>query len=141
MTGADQSPDAASSALRCDICESVLVQSTAPGTQAYDYPMIYEAKLVGNDFDTASSYHKLIKIASGRTAPTYLIITNQMKIYDWYFGILPLHALDHLEVRLRNDTSHWSVYKSTGHAVEDESAVRLVYERALAEGAGQVVTL
>jgi len=102
------------------------VESTAPGTQAYDYPMIYEAKLVGNDFDSASSYHKLIGIASGRTAPTYLIITNQMKIYDWYFGILPLHALDHLEARLRKDTVHWSVYKSTSEYVIFKSTPALI---------------
>jgi len=34
-----------------------------------------------------------------------------------------------------------TVYKSTGHAVEDAAAVRLVYERAVAEGAGQRVSL
>jgi len=34
-----------------------------------------------------------------------------------------------------------TVYKSTGHAVEDAAAVRLVYERAVAEGAGQLVQL
>jgi alanine dehydrogenase len=34
-----------------------------------------------------------------------------------------------------------TVYKSTGHAVEDAAAVRIVYERALAEGAGQRVTI
>jgi ornithine cyclodeaminase/thiomorpholine-carboxylate dehydrogenase len=33
------------------------------------------------------------------------------------------------------------VYKSMGHAVEDAAAARLVYERAEAEGAGQVVDL
>ena len=34
-----------------------------------------------------------------------------------------------------------TVYKSTGHAVEDAAAVKIVYERALAEGAGQHVSL
>jgi alanine dehydrogenase len=34
-----------------------------------------------------------------------------------------------------------TVYKSTGHAVEDAAAVKLVYERAVAEGAGQRVIL
>ena len=34
-----------------------------------------------------------------------------------------------------------TVYKSTGHAVEDAAAARLVYERAVAEGAGQRVAL
>jgi alanine dehydrogenase len=41
----------------------------------------------------------------------------------------------------RADAAELTVYKSTGHAVEDAAAVRLVYERALAEGAGQMVTL
>ena len=34
-----------------------------------------------------------------------------------------------------------TVYKSTGHAVEDAAAARLVFERARAEGAGVAVTL
>jgi ornithine cyclodeaminase len=34
-----------------------------------------------------------------------------------------------------------TVYKSTGHAVEDAAAVKIVYERALAEGAGHKVPL
>jgi len=29
-----------------------------------------------------------------------------------------------------------TVYKSTGHAVEDAATARLVYDRAVAEGAG-----
>jgi len=101
------------------------VEATAPGGQAYDYPMVYEAKLVGNDFDTAQAYEKLMRIAGGRTAPTYLIITNQMKIYDWYFGILPRHALDHLTERLRHD-KRWTVYKSTSQYVIFKSTPALI---------------
>jgi ornithine cyclodeaminase/alanine dehydrogenase-like protein (mu-crystallin family) len=41
----------------------------------------------------------------------------------------------------RTAADQLTVYKSTGHAVEDAAAVRIVYERALAEGAGQRVTL
>jgi ornithine cyclodeaminase/alanine dehydrogenase-like protein (mu-crystallin family) len=41
----------------------------------------------------------------------------------------------------RADATELTVYKSTGHAVEDAAAVKLVYERAIAEGAGQAVTL
>jgi ornithine cyclodeaminase/alanine dehydrogenase-like protein (mu-crystallin family) len=41
----------------------------------------------------------------------------------------------------RADASELTVYKSTGHAVEDAAAVKLVYERAVAEGAGHAVTL
>ncbi len=41
----------------------------------------------------------------------------------------------------RADAQQLTVYKSTGHAVEDAAAARLVYERALAEGVGQAVAL
>ena len=34
-----------------------------------------------------------------------------------------------------------TVYKSTGHAVEDAAAARLVYDRARAEGVGISLTL
>ncbi len=41
----------------------------------------------------------------------------------------------------RADAAELTVYKSTGHAVEDAAAAKLVYERALVEGAGQTVNL
>lgn len=41
----------------------------------------------------------------------------------------------------RTSPDQLTVYKSTGHAIEDAAAVRLVYERAIAEGAGQKVIL
>lgn len=41
----------------------------------------------------------------------------------------------------RTSPEQVAVYKSMGHAVEDAAAARLVYDRAEAEGAGQVVTL
>jgi alanine dehydrogenase len=41
----------------------------------------------------------------------------------------------------RTAADQTTVYKSTGHAVEDAAAARLVYERAVAEGAGQRVNL
>jgi ornithine cyclodeaminase/alanine dehydrogenase-like protein (mu-crystallin family) len=41
----------------------------------------------------------------------------------------------------RTSESEITVYKSMGHAVEDAVAARLVYERALAEGAGVRVPL
>jgi alanine dehydrogenase len=34
-----------------------------------------------------------------------------------------------------------TVYKSTGHAIEDAAAARLVYDRAIAEGAGRLLAL
>jgi ornithine cyclodeaminase/alanine dehydrogenase-like protein (mu-crystallin family) len=41
----------------------------------------------------------------------------------------------------RTTTDEITVYKSTGHAVEDAVAARLVYDRAVAAGAGVTVTL
>jgi hypothetical protein len=89
---------------------------TPPGAQTYDYPMIYAAKLVGTDFSTQAEYDQFIKLVQVRTAPTYLIITRQMAIYDWYFGILPLNALDNLEGQMRAD-KRWTVYKDTSEYV------------------------
>jgi ornithine cyclodeaminase/alanine dehydrogenase-like protein (mu-crystallin family) len=43
--------------------------------------------------------------------------------------------------RGRTSESEITVYKSMGHAVEDAAAARLVYDRALAEGAGLRVPL
>jgi alanine dehydrogenase len=36
----------------------------------------------------------------------------------------------------RRSDDEITLYKSTGHAVEDAATARLVYDRALAEGAG-----
>jgi alanine dehydrogenase len=41
----------------------------------------------------------------------------------------------------RGSDDEVTVYKSMGHAVEDAAAARLVYDRALREGAGQRVTI
>jgi hypothetical protein len=101
------------------------VEATASGEQAFDYPMIYEAKLTGTDFSTAASYDKLVRTAGTRRAPTYLIITRQMAIYDWYFGILPLDSLTNLEHRLRQD-NRWTVYKSTKQYVIFKSTPALI---------------
>jgi ornithine cyclodeaminase/alanine dehydrogenase-like protein (mu-crystallin family) len=41
----------------------------------------------------------------------------------------------------RQSPEEITIYKSTGHAVEDAAAARLVYDRALAEGVGVSLTL
>jgi alanine dehydrogenase len=41
----------------------------------------------------------------------------------------------------RTSAEEITVYKSTGHAVEDAAAARLVHERARATGTGLMVTL
>ena len=99
--------------------------ATQPGEETYDYPMIYEAKLTGTDFSSDASYTKFITTVGTRTAPTYLIITRQMAIYDWYFGILPLNALDHLQARIRQDP-RWTVYQDTKEYVIFKSKPSLI---------------
>jgi ornithine cyclodeaminase/alanine dehydrogenase-like protein (mu-crystallin family) len=41
----------------------------------------------------------------------------------------------------RQSRNELTVYKSTGHAVEDVAAARLVYDRARAEGVGTQLPL
>jgi ornithine cyclodeaminase/alanine dehydrogenase-like protein (mu-crystallin family) len=41
----------------------------------------------------------------------------------------------------RESAEQVTVYKSMGHAVEDAAAARLVYDRALREGAGRRVPI
>ncbi len=61
-------------------------------------------------------------------------------------GLDPALAVELGEVlmdkrRGRQSKDEITVYKSMGHAVEDAAAARLVYERAIKEGAGQTVVL
>ena len=79
----------------------------------YDYPMIYAAGLTGAHFDTQDDYDTFTRTIAARTGgPTYLVISRQMKVYDWYFGILPLDALDNLQARMTDDPN-WEVVYST----------------------------
>jgi hypothetical protein len=83
------------------------------GVDTFDYPMIYAANLIGADFSTQEQYDTFMEKVGERTnGPTYLIITRQMAIYDWYFGILPIDSLDNLQLRMRAD-ERWSIYEDT----------------------------
>jgi hypothetical protein len=99
--------------------------STDEGQPTYDYPMIYAAKLTGTDFSSDKDYSQFIETVGTRTTPTYLIITRQMAIYDWYFGILPINALDNLQARLRTD-KRWTIYKDTDDYVIFKSTTELI---------------
>jgi hypothetical protein len=81
----------------------------------FDDAMIYYTDQFENHFATDADYDKLMKVVEGRTdAPTYLIFTNQMRIYCWYFGILPLDALPNLENRVKNDPRWKTAYIRSG---------------------------
>jgi hypothetical protein len=80
-------------------------------TGSFDDPMIYAVNLIGSHFDTDEDYRKFLSALSWRNdATTYLIITDQMRLYAWYFGILPWDALPNLKARMFADTDHWQPF-------------------------------
>lgn len=86
--------------------------------EGFDYPMIYAANLVGSHFDTDADYQKFLEAAASRTdATTYLIMTEQTRMYAWYFGILPWDALPNLAQHLRNDPRWEPMYDGQGISV------------------------
>jgi hypothetical protein len=79
--------------------------------RGYDYPMIYAANLATRHFDTDADYDQFVQALNSRpNASTYLILTNQMQVYCWYFGILPWDALPNLKKRLYNDRARWEPF-------------------------------
>ncbi|MBS1691341.1 MAG: hypothetical protein JST91_03875 [Actinobacteria bacterium] len=77
----------------------------------FDGLMINAAYLAGRHFDTDEDYAVFIKALESRPdASTYLIITDQMRVYSWYFGILPWDALPNLKERLKRDTVNWEPF-------------------------------
>jgi hypothetical protein len=91
--------------------------------RGYDYPMVYAAKLVGSHFETAKDYETFNELIAGRAGgPTYLIISQQMEIYDIYFGILPPGALQNLRSRMLDDP-RWSVVFTSDEFIVFKSQV------------------
>jgi hypothetical protein len=77
----------------------------------FDYPMIYAASLVNKHFDTDADYAQFVEALDSRSdASTYLIMTDQMQVYCWYFGILPWDALPNLKQRLYHDKERWAPF-------------------------------
>jgi hypothetical protein len=77
----------------------------------YDGLMINAVNLAGRHFDTDSDYEQFVyALDSHADASTYLIITDQMQVYSWYFGILPWDALPNLKERLKRDTKRWAPF-------------------------------
>jgi hypothetical protein len=87
--------------------------------KAFDVPMIYAASLVNRHFDTDEDYRKMVDALNTRSdASTYLIMTDQMQVYCWYFGVLPWDALPNLKKRLYSDPQRWEpFYDGNGIAV------------------------
>jgi alpha-tubulin suppressor-like RCC1 family protein len=77
--------------------------------------MIDTSDLVHMGFDTDADYDKFRRTVAVRTdASTYLLFTEQARLYCWYFGIMPLDALPNLENRMKNDPQWELVYDRKG---------------------------
>ena len=77
----------------------------------FDGLMINAANLAGRHFDNQADYEEFVRALGSRPdASTYLIITDQMRVYSWYFGILPWDALPNLKEWLKRDTERWEPF-------------------------------
>jgi hypothetical protein len=80
----------------------------------YDHGFITQDNLIGSSFDTGEDYPRLRKMIGERTdASTYLVLTDQMAWYTYYFGVLPLDAISNLADQARNDP-FWKVVYDDG---------------------------
>jgi hypothetical protein len=79
----------------------------------FDATLVYVAKLVGSHFNTDVDYARFMDaVALHGATPTLLVVTQQMRVYDWYFGILPYDAIPNLEARINKD-GRWKPYLLT----------------------------
>lgn len=74
----------------------------------FDAPMTYAKDLMLRHYDTDADYAAFLAALNTRPeASTYLIFTEQMRVYSWYFGIMPWDAFPNLKARMFRDTQHW----------------------------------
>ena len=74
----------------------------------FDAPMTYAKELMLRHYDTDEDYAAFIQALRTRSdASTYLIFTEQMRVYSWYFGILPWDAFPNLKARMFQDKQNW----------------------------------
>jgi hypothetical protein len=85
----------------------------------YDVTMTSSAELGRRHFDNDLDYQEFIRQLYARAdASTYLIFSEQMRVYAWYFGILPWDALPNLKARMFQDTANWQpIYDGQGITV------------------------
>lgn len=85
----------------------------------FDTTMVSARRLALRKFDNDADYQEFIRLLDNRSdAPTYLIFTEQARVYAWYYGILPWEAIPNLKARIHNDPVHWRlVYEGGGITV------------------------
>jgi hypothetical protein len=77
----------------------------------FDANVIDAHQLALKHFDTDDDYAAAVKELDTRLfASTYLIFTDQMQVYSWYYGILPWDALPNLKERIKNDPERWQPF-------------------------------
>lgn len=86
-----------------------VVSQTYPGG-TFDLPMLEARELAHKSFAKRKDYDLLVRLLGQRIAPTYLILSDQMRFVCTYFGYLPDAAFPNLERWLRGDR-RWTVYK------------------------------
>jgi chloramphenicol O-acetyltransferase len=70
--------------------------------------MTYAKDLMLRHYDTQEDYDAFLRAVKMRSdASTYLIFTEQMRVYSWYFGVLPWDAFPNLKAHLFADKERW----------------------------------
>lgn len=81
----------------------------------FDDTMIYLSGQLGSNFASKADYETLMEAVVARSDETfYLVFGDQMQIYSWYFGYLPLEALPNLEAQVEADPRWTPVYIGPG---------------------------
>jgi hypothetical protein len=76
--------------------------------RGFDSPMTFARDLMLRHYDTDEDYQTFLRALNSRSdASTYLIFTEQMRVYSWYFGILPWDAFPNLKARMFADKERW----------------------------------
>jgi hypothetical protein len=79
--------------------------------RSYDAVAILEKDLAFRHFNTEDDYKAVQKALYSRPdASTYLVMTDQMRYYSWYYGILPWDAFPNLKALLYRDTETWEPF-------------------------------
>lgn len=75
----------------------------------YDHSLAFQEQLRGRYFDNDADYETLMTVIGWRTdAPTYLVLSEPMRMYGAYFGLFPYDAVPNLRERIKNDP-RWHV--------------------------------
>ncbi|MET0898800.1 MAG: hypothetical protein ABWY45_12890 [Mycobacterium sp.] len=94
---------------------------------SYDHSFIVQQYLMGSDFDPNTTYPLLTKMVAERTdASTYMVLTDQMDQYSYYFGVLQTNGMNNLREQALADPFWKLIYDADGvlvfrHDVEVDS--------------------